>query len=101
MQKGRLRKIHLAGDGLHPRVIARGGEDADGGGVTGERLVRERVHLDDAQGHGRKISPGAFTARGAPSLGVSSSGPLSARAPASGRVRSTSSTTANRSPGHR
>src|SRR5213596_2050040 len=72
VQKGRLRKIHLAGDGLHPRVIARGGEDADGGGVTGERPVRERVHLDDAQGHARKISPGASSACRAPSLGVSS-----------------------------
>ena len=52
VQERSLRQIHLAGDGLHPGVSAWAREDADGGGVAGERFARERVHLHDAERHG-------------------------------------------------
>ena len=51
-QEGRLRDVHLRGDGLHPRLWRCALEDAHARGVPGERSVGERVDLVDDPRHG-------------------------------------------------
>jgi len=46
-----LREIHLAGDALHPAVVARRGQKADRRGVARERDVGERVDLRNPETH--------------------------------------------------
>ena len=52
-----LREVHLAGDALHPALVARRGEQAHRRGVARERDVGERIDLGDPEAHdGEKCS---------------------------------------------
>src|SRR6185295_14621694 len=48
----RLREVHLGRNGLHPVVVARRLEQADGSGVAMKRAVGERVDLEEWNHHG-------------------------------------------------
>ena len=52
VEEGRLGQVHLPRDVLHPPLVARRGQDADGRGVPPERRVGKRVDVDDAEPHG-------------------------------------------------
>ena len=50
-EKRGLGEVHLAGDPLHPALVARRGQEADRRGVARERRVGERVDLRDPETH--------------------------------------------------
>jgi hypothetical protein len=56
-EEGRLGEIHLARHQVHPRRITSGGQQAHSGRITGKRLVRERVDLEERK-FGRAGSAG-------------------------------------------
>ncbi len=48
----RLGEVHFGGHRLHPLFIARHLEQAHGGGIAMERLVREGIDLEKGNRHG-------------------------------------------------
>ena len=54
-EKRRLGEVHLAGDALHPALVARRGQEAHRRRVALKGHVGERVNLSDPEPHGPEV----------------------------------------------